>query len=355
MVRMHRGTIVTDKPLLANLGWQPFFQQQLSLEELERLTPARVIEQHRSLFEAITPNRTISLPVTSSLPPLAVGDWVLLGPDGKFNRRLDRKSCFKRKAPGSQLTEQLIAANIDTAFIVCSLNDDYNLSRIERYLAMVKAAGVNPVIVLSKADLCDDLTACSAQVQALDPMLCVEPVNCLDSYSVRALLPWCRPGETLVMLGSSGSGKSTLSNALLGAEFQDTGPIREKDAKGRHTTTRRSLFEMPCGAMILDTPGMRELQLTDCEKGVNLVFADIGALASGCRFNDCRHEAEPGCAVQQAIDNGNLDERRLNNYRKLLREQAHNSASFAQQRARDREFAVHVKRMLNERKLTFGE
>ena len=355
MVRMHRGTIVTDKPLLANLGWQPFFQQQLSLDELERLTPARVIEQHRSLFEAATPTRTISLPVTSSLPPLAVGDWVLLSPDDKFNRRLDRKSCFKRKAAGSQLAEQLIAANIDTAFIVCSLNDDFNLSRIERYLVMVKAAGVNPVIVLSKADLCEDPAASCAQVQALDPMLCVEPVNCLDSDSISALVPWCRAGETLVMLGSSGSGKSTLSNALLGVERQDTGPIRESDAKGRHTTTRRSLFEIPCGAMILDTPGMRELQLTDCEQGVELAFADIGALASECRFNDCRHETEPGCAVQQAIESGNLEERRLNNYRKLLREQAHNSESFAQQRARNREFAKHVKRVHNERKLILGE
>jgi ribosome biogenesis GTPase len=293
--------------------------------------------------------------VTSSLPPLAVGDWVLLGPDDKFNKRMDRKSCFRRKAAGSQLAEQLIAANIDTAFIVCSLNDDFNLSRIERYLVMVKAAGVNPVIVLSKADLCKDPAASCAQVQALDPMLCVEPVNCLDSDSVGALLPWCRAGETLVMLGSSGSGKSTLSNALLGAELQDTGPIRQSDAKGRHTTTRRSLFEMPCGAMILDTPGMRELQLTDCEQGVELAFADIGALASECRFNDCWHETEPGCAVQQAIDNGNLEERRLNNYRKLLREQAHNSESFAQQRARNREFAKHIKRVHNERKLMLGE
>lgn len=346
---------MTDEPLLANLGWQPFFQQQLSIQELERLTPARVVEQHRSLFETVTPTQTLSLPVTSSLPPLAVGDWVLLDPESKFIRRLDRKSCFKRKAAGSQLAEQLIAANIDTAFIVCSLNDDFNLSRIERYLAMVKAAGVNPVIVLSKADLCDDPAASCAQVLALDSMLCVEPVNCLDSDSISALLPWCRAGETLVMLGSSGSGKSTLSNALLGVDRQDTGPIRESDAKGRHTTTRRSLFEMPCGAMILDTPGMRELQLTDCEQGVELAFADIGALASECRFNDCRHETEPGCAVQQAIENGNLDERRLNNYRKLLREQAHNSASFVQQRARNREFAKHVKRAQKERKLMLGE
>lgn len=355
MVRLHRGISVTDEPLLANLGWQPFFQQQLSIQELERLTPARVVEQHRSLFETVTPTQTLNLPVTSSLPPLAVGDWVLLDPESKFIRRLDRKSCFKRKAAGSQLAEQLIAANIDTAFIVCSLNDDFNLSRIERYLAMVKAAGVNPVIVLSKADLCDDPAASCAQVLALDSMLCVEPVNCLDSDSISALLPWCRAGETLVMLGSSGSGKSTLSNALLGVDRQDTGPIRESDAKGRHTTTRRSLFEMPCGAMILDTPGMRELQLTDCEQGVELAFADIGALASECRFNDCRHETEPGCAVQQAIENGNLDERRLNNYRKLLREQAHNSASFVQQRARNREFAKHVKRAQKERKLLLGE
>jgi ribosome biogenesis GTPase len=355
MVRMRQGTIVTDNSLLADLGWQPFFQQQLTLEELEQLTPARVVEQHRSIFELATADRSISLPVTPTLPSLTVGDWVLLDQADKFVRRLDRKSCFKRKAAGSQLAEQLIAANIDNAFIVCSLNDDFNLSRIERYLAMVKEAGVTPVIVLSKADLCDDPGARCAEVQALDPLLCVEPVNCLDRTSIGAVLPWCRAGETLVMLGSSGSGKSTLSNALLGANIQDTGSIREDDSKGRHTTTRRSLLQMPGGAMILDTPGMRELQLTDCEQGIELAFADISALASGCRFNDCQHETEPGCAVQQAIENGDLEERRLNNYRKLLREQAHNSASFAQQRARGREFAKHVKQVHHDRKRMLEE
>jgi len=237
---------------------------------------------------------------------------------------------------------------VDTAFIVCSMNDDFNLNRIERYLALVNNAEAEPVVVLSKMDLCADPEGLSQQVQALDNMLCVVSVNSLSSDSVAALMPWCKAGKTIVLLGSSGAGKSTLGNCLLGEEHQSTAAIREDDAKGRHTTTRRSLLPMPGGAMILDTPGMRELQLADCEEGVASTFSDITELADHCRFGDCAHGNEPGCAVRVAIEVGDLDERRFLNYVKLLREQALNSASLAQRRASDKNLSRYYKRSQSE-------
>ena len=335
---------------LANLGWQPFFQQQLSLEEWDTVVPARVIEQHRSIVELATESGTQNLPLSHAMPALTVGDWLLLDTEGEFLRLLERQSCFSRKAAGSKLAEQLIAANVDSAFIVCSLNDDFNLSRIERYLSLVHNAGAEPVIVLSKADLCPDPQALQQQVQTLNPLLCVESVNSLSADSIAVLMPWCKPGKTVVLLGSSGAGKSTLGNALLGETRQLTASIREEDAKGRHTTTRRSLFALPGGAMILDTPGMRELQLAECAEGVAQAFADIEELATQCRFGNCAHGGEPGCAVQRAIEFGELDERRFSNYLKLAREQALNGASLAERRAGDRELSRYHKRVQKEAK-----
>ncbi len=330
---------------LAGMGWQPFFQQQLSLEEWSSVTPARVVEQHKSKLELVCEAGRISLPVTGSTPNLTVGDWVLLESDGRLLRVMERQSCFRRKAAGRQVAEQLLAANVDTAFIVCSLNDDFNLNRIERYLSLVNDAGAEPVVVLTKKDLCDQAEALRDQVQQLDKTLCVEMVNSNDPGSVERLLPWCNPGKTLVMLGSSGAGKSTLTNALLGEEKQATGEIREDDEKGRHTTTHRSLLHMPCGAMIIDTPGMRELQLSDCEAGVALTFADIEELAAGCRFSDCRHASEPSCAVQEALAKGELDLRRFDNYKKLLREQAFNAANIAERRAENKSIGKFHKKV----------
>lgn len=339
---------------LVELGWQPFFQQQLNMEEWDAATPARVVEQHKSELEVATEAGTHTLEITHAMPSVTVGDWILLDDDGMFLRALERKSCFARKAAGSKLARQLIAANVDTAFIVCSMNEDFNLNRIERYLSVVNNAEAEPVVVLSKMDLCADPEGMSQQVQALDNMLCVESVNSLSSDSVSKLIPWCQPGKTVVLLGSSGAGKSTLSNRLLGDEYQDTGDIREDDGKGRHTTTRRSLLKMPAGAMILDTPGMRELQLADCEEGVASTFSDIIDLADNCRFGDCQHDNEPGCAVRAAIDCGELDERRLLNYLKLSREQALNSASLAQRRATDKDLGKYYKRTLADAKKLKG-
>ena len=328
------------------LGWQPFFQQQLNADEWNKVRPARVIEQHKSKIQIILESgETLHMPVTGSMPSMTVGDWVLLESDGRILRVMERQSCFRRKAAGHRVSEQLLAANVDTAFIVCSLNDDFSLNRIERYLSVVNDAGATPVVVLTKKDLCDQANEFAEQVQGLDNMLSVELVNSKDPQSTAQLLPWCVPGKTLVMLGSSGAGKSTLTNALLGEERQEIGAIRQDDDKGRHTTTHRSLLSTPSGAMIIDTPGMRELQLAECEAGVATTFADIMNIAVRCRFTDCSHESEPKCAVRAAVESGELDSRRFENYKKLEKEQAFNAASMLERRTTAKATTQYQKRV----------
>ncbi|WP_062260247.1 ribosome small subunit-dependent GTPase A [Endozoicomonas arenosclerae] len=334
---------------LLQLGWRPFFQQQLTLDEWETTTPARVTAVHRSNIDLAIEGSSLKLAVTANMPSLAVGDWILLN-NQHFHRLLDRQSLFSRKAAGSKVSEQLIASNIDTAFIVCSMNQDFNLSRIERYLALVNEAEVEPVIVLTKKDLCPDPDSYLIKVQALDRNLLVEGVNALDQDSLLPLQPWCTPGRTVALIGSSGVGKSTLINGLLGQSQQETGSIREDDSKGRHTTTGRSLHLTAAGALLLDTPGMREIQLAHCEAGVDATFSDIIEFAGQCQFHDCQHESEPGCAVKSAIEASDLDQRRLKSYRKLLREQAMNSASLAERRAQNRAFSRHVKSVVKSTK-----
>lgn len=342
---------MSQEPSLTALGWQPFFSTQLTSEEAESLQAARVIEQHRCDAEVDTGHERLLIPLLYSSPKMAVGDWVLLSGPDKILRLLERKSLFTRKAAGTKIAPQLIAANVDVCFIVCSLNADFNLNRIERYLSLAHEARVEPVVVLSKADLIEDPEPLAAQVRELDPALAVECVNCLNADSTRVLEDWCQPGNTVVLMGSSGSGKSTLTNTLLGEEIQETWEIRENDAKGRHTTTRRTLFPMPNGALILDTPGMRELQLADCEEGVQATFADIEALAARCKFNDCAHESEPGCAVRAAVESGELDPRRLTNYLKLLKEQAFNRASLYERRSHDKSLGKMYRRVQEEARL----
>lgn len=328
---------------LSQLGWLPFFQQQLTLEEWDSSIPARVVAQHRSHIELISERDKHKLVLTMGMPSFSTGDWVLLDSQGDFQRLLERQSLFSRKASGTKVASQLLAANIDTAFVTCSLNDNFNLNRIERYLALAKKAGTEVVVVLTKSDLCEDPDNWVRQVQALDPLLMVKAVNGLDSKTVKALEPWCLTGKTIALLGSSGVGKSTLVNALLGQSAQQTSGIREADSKGRHTTTARSMYFMPTGGILLDTPGMRELQIADCEQGLKETFSDIGELESQCRYSDCQHQDEPGCAVQSAIQAGELDERRLKNYSKLMREQRLNSASLAEKRSRERSLSRHIR------------
>jgi ribosome biogenesis GTPase len=333
---------------LAQLGWRPFFQQQIDLEHWD-YPVCRVVAQHRNRLELLSEAGTVELALHPDMPAITVGDWVVLTPEHPFIRLLERQSLFRRKAPGRKVEEQLIAANVDTAFILTSLNEDFNLNRIERYLSLVNEAKVEPVVVLSKADLCPDPEPFQREVQRLDPLLMVETVNCLDTGEVQKLLPWCGTGRTVALMGSSGVGKSTLVNGLLGGSVQSTGAIREKDGKGRHVTTGRSLHPMKGGGLLLDTPGLRELQLTDCDDGVTATFAEITSLAERCRFTDCSHGNEPGCAVQDAISRGELNPRRLSSYRKLMREQAFNSATLAEKRARDKRFGKMIKSILSEK------
>lgn len=333
---------------LSDLGWQPFFQQQLSLDEWDETSPARVIEQYKSEITVATEPGVFNIPLLATMPEMVVGDWLLLDSQQHVMRLLDRKTCFSRKAAGSKLKRQLISANVDTAFIVSSMNDDFNLNRIERFLSLVNESGAEPIVLLSKSDQSETPLSFVAQVQALDPFLMVESINCLDTESTNKLSPWTKQGTTIAVLGSSGVGKSTLINTLLGKEQQSTGGIREDDDKGRHTTTRRSLISLGAGGMILDTPGMREIQIADCKEGIATTFADIEAYAEQCKFSDCQHQAEPGCAVQQAIVSGDLDQRRLNNYLKLLREEAFNSASLSERRSSDKALGKYYKHTLSE-------
>lgn len=345
---------MTSNYTLPQLGWQPYFQQQLSLDEWEDAILARVTGVERSLLHLLTVDETRKLPVTPSMPGITVGDWLLLDKDGHFLRLLDRYSLFSRKAAGKKVASQLIAANIDTVFIVTSLNQDFNLNRIERYLTLANEAGVEPVIVLSKLDCCDEPDTYLDKIRTLRPAPHVLLINSLETESVQQLLPWCGEGKSVAFLGSSGVGKSTIINTLLDKPVQGTQSIREDDAKGRHTTTSRSLHLLLHGGWLLDTPGMRELQLADCEHGVEETFPEITELTKQCKFSDCQHQGEPGCAVRAAIDNGTLDERRLASYQKLMREQQFNTASLAERRAQDREFGRYVRSVMDSKKKDDG-
>jgi len=340
---------MSDLTAMNQLGWRPFFQQQLSLEEWE-YPAVRVIAQYRNRLECLGEAGKSVLDLLPGMPAITVGDWLLLTPEGAFCRLLDRFGLFRRKAAGTKVAEQLIAANVDTLFVVTSLNEDFNLSRIERYLSLANEAGAEPVVILSKEDLCADPESLRRDVQKLDPLLAVETVNCLDVDATQKLLPWCVDGRTVALMGSSGVGKSTLVNTLLGKPVQRTGSIREGDSKGRHITTGRSLHLIPTGGLLMDLPGIRELQLADCDEGVTTTFSDITAWSAQCRFADCRHGSEPGCAVQDAISRGDLDTRRLSSFQKLMREQAFNSATLAEKRARDKQFGKMIKDHLSDKK-----
>jgi ribosome biogenesis GTPase len=230
---------------------------------------------------------------------------------------LPRKSKISRKDAGRVNGEQVIVTNIDTAFIMTSLNKDLNMRRLERYLAIVRQSGANPVIVLNKSDICDDLDGMVGDVSAIAPDVPVFAISATAETGLEQLSPYLREGKTVTLLGSSGVGKSTLINALEGAERQKVAGIREDDSRGRHTTTVRELILLERGGVIIDNPGMRELQLWDADEGLQGTFADIGQLAAGCKFSDCRHETEPGCMIKKAIEEGTLSKNRLESYRKL--------------------------------------
>lgn len=332
---------------LAELGWSTHFAAQLGDDAAGTLLPARVLSVHRNGIDVAGPGfegRVPTLAADGDENQATVGDFVLLDAANHLPRRLlARKSLFKRKAAGTGRRVQLIAANVDTLLVVTSCNQDFNVARLERYLALAREAEVTPLIVLTKADLVEDAHDFVAAAARLMPGLFVECLDARDPRAVSRLSPWCGRGQTVALVGSSGVGKSTLVNTLIGEKRQDVAGIREDDAHGRHTTTGRSMHKLAAGGFVIDTPGMRELQLADVGAGIEDVFADVTEVAARCRFADCRHQDEPGCAVRAAIDAGELDPERLRRFRKLLAEDARNSATLRERRARERGFGRMVK------------
>ncbi|HZX80268.1 MAG TPA: ribosome small subunit-dependent GTPase A [Lysobacter sp.] len=330
---------------LGAIGW-PLVEDAAGFEDWRRLMsahpgarPARVVEQHRTGYiVADAPGTAFGVESLGDWlrPPgyregrtdptdrPGVGDWLLVEGDPKQAKAvalLPRRSAIKRGAAGEHYRQQLIAANVDVAFVVCGLDGDFNPRRIERYLLLVQGGGVEPVIALTKADLVDVEAAIEALRGVVGAEVAVFTVNAKHAPSVAQLDPWLAAGRTAVLVGSSGAGKSTLTNTLLGIERMKTGAVREHDSRGRHTTTHRTLIPLPQGGCLIDTPGMRELKPTG-EEDVGDTFADIEQLAAQCRFRDCAHEKEPGCAVRAAVEGGALDPQRLANFRKLSDEVA---------------------------------
>lgn len=322
---------------LFDLGFGPDFQSQLDTLSDSSLVPARVVLEHGSRYLTLTPAGEGEAVLAgrwafASEERPAVGDWVALQPGepGRIVHLFQRRSGLVRQAAGRRTQAQVLAANVDKVFVVTSTGRDFNLRRVERYLVAVQGGGAEPLVVLNKADLCPEVDSLVAELGAVAPGVPVLAVSALQASGLEALRVHLHAGCTVAVVGSSGVGKSTLINRLLGQEVLVTGEVRERDEKGRHTTTHRELLPVPleegAWAMLVDTPGLRELQLWAQGSSLSGIFADIEALAEGCHFRDCTHEHEPGCAVREAVAQGSLDEGRLASLHKLAREQRHHAA-----------------------------
>lgn len=322
-------------PDLATLGWDAGWAEAFAPHVAGGLAPARVALEHQHLYRVCTGTDEPLAHVAGRFRHRAnerqeypaVGDWVAL--DRQAHARatiaavLPRRSRFSRKAAGDVTEEQVVAANIDLVFLVSGLDRDFNLRRIERYLVTAREGGARPVIVLNKSDLCDDLPAVLDEVSRVAAGTAVHAVSSLTRDGLDVIAPYLTRGRTIALLGSSGVGKSTLINALLGHDRQRTRAVRESDNRGRHTTSHRELVVLPQGALLIDTPGMRELQLWESEAALEEAFEDIDALAAGCYFRDCLHDTEPKCAVKDAVTAGRLPADRLANFHRLRREVRH--------------------------------
>ncbi len=315
---------------LQALGWRDNFASAFTLYQESGLLPARIISVHKGHFRLTTAAGEGVGHVTGRFrhdtgeDPLrwpVVGDWVAVHPSGpSIHAVLPRTSLFVRQEAGARVGAQPLAANIDTVVIATGLDDDFSLRRIERYLALAWESGATPVIVLTKADLCPDIPVRLAETAAIAPGVAIHAVSTYTGAGLLELAALLLPGQTVALLGSSGVGKSSLLNVWLGAPVQRVTAVRAHDRTGRHTTTHRQLFVLPGGGLVIDTPGMREVQLWHAEEGVEETFADIAAIAAACRFADCTHAGEPGCCIQAALDAGRVAPARLESYRKLQRE-----------------------------------
>jgi ribosome biogenesis GTPase / thiamine phosphate phosphatase len=299
----------------------------------EKAVPARVVAQSRGVWRvagnfgesAAEATGKLRLAAEEGADWPAVGDWVAAelqdqGGAAMIREVLPRRSQFVRKMAGKKLAEQVIAANVETALLVSALDGDFNPRRVERYLAQCWESGAKPVIILNKADACECLEEKVDEIEKVARGVPVCAVSAKTAQGFEELVRYLGRGQTLVLLGSSGVGKSTIVNRLLGRDLQEVEQVRESDSRGRHTTTARQLFALPGGALLMDTPGLRELQLWDANEGISQTFAEIEAFAARCRFTNCTHGREPGCAVQAAIQTGALDLGRLENWRKVQRE-----------------------------------
>lgn len=319
---------------LEALGWDSFFEKSFEPYALAGLQPARLALEHKHVFRLYSEQGEIEAGITGrmrhealsrqDLP--AVGDWVAVRArqeQGKatIHAILPRKSRFVRKVAGHRAEEQIVGANINTVFLVMALNNDYNVRRIERYLAAAWESGARPVVVLSKADLSTDVEAQAREVEAVAMTVPVHVISVRANRGLEELDRYFYEGHTVALLGSSGVGKSTLINRVIGRDVQKVNEVREHDDRGKHTTTHRELILLPKGGLVLDTPGMRELQLWDASAGVQEAFDDIEDLAARCHFTDCQHRNEPACAVREAVEEGTLTAERFENYKKLQKEQ----------------------------------
>jgi ribosome biogenesis GTPase len=315
---------------LRELGWNRFFEEHFTDYKQKGLVPARVIREHKHIYHVQTEQGSIAAALAGKIDFDAqtkadyptVGDWVavkLIPNEDKAVIRaiLPRKSKFTRKSASRADEEQVIAVNIETVFLVTALDEDFNLRRIERYLVLAWDSGADPVIILNKSDLCDDIEHYISEIKFVAPDVPIHPVSATEGEGIEPLFEYLGSGKTVSLLGSSGVGKSTIINTILGIERQAVAPVREDDSKGRHTTTHRELIFLPQGGAVIDNPGMRQLHMWVDQDSIKRAFEDIESIAENCKFRDCSHDHEPGCAVLEALEEGKISSQRIENFQKL--------------------------------------
>lgn len=350
---------------LKNLGWSDFFEKSMEPLTAQGFQAGRVIIEHRDCFTVLTENIELTAEVagrllftknsTADLPK--VGDWVALqifdgGGNAIIHEVLPRKTKFSRQAAGKKVDEQVIATNIDVVFVVQGLDDNFNMRRLERTLIPVNESGAKPIIILNKSDLCEDIESKVLEAEETAKGAKVLALSAKDDTGLTALKDCIKGGETFAFVGSSGVGKSTLINKIVGEDILKTNEVREGDSRGRHTTTRRELIVLPEGGCLIDTPGMREIQLWQADEGLNETFSDIDELAEGCYFSDCTHTREKKCAVLAAVESGDILASRHESYMKLQKELKFldTKKSTYEQRKKDKELGKLYKRIQNENK-----